>query len=75
MEHLGHTGRFNDEGSQPPLMTAYGSSHLHSNTDNKRRLSHSVGLKEEQVPLLSSVKENKTSTSIGYGALSKEVIL
>ena len=71
MEHLEYSndGRLsaNREGS---------SSYLHhSNRDTRTQLNNSGALKEEEVPLLSSGKENRISYWSDYGTLSNEVFL
>ena len=47
----------------------------HSNKDANTQLNNSGALKEEEVPLLSSGKENRTSYWSDYGTLSNEVFL
>ena len=72
MEHLEYSndGRLSanreQSGSYP---------HHHSNRDANNQLNNSGALKEEEVPLLSSGKENRTSYWSDYGTLSNEVLL
>ena len=47
----------------------------HSNRDANTQLNNSGALKEEEVPLLSSGKENRTSYWSDYGTLSNKVFL